>query len=194
MAMAKKNEFRPDKIGRSFLEKLHLTQHQRQELLKWSLYALLLLALSVLQDVLLSNFRVFGASTDLVPCYIVLICLTEGAERGSVFTLIASLLFLFSGSAPGFYTVPILTGLAVGVTIFQQTFLRRQFSTVLLCTAAALLVYELAVFGIGLVLEQTLFRRIGGFCLTAGMSLLTVPVLYPAVKAIGRIGGELWKE
>ena len=43
--MAKNYEFRPDKPQVSWLSKLHLTQLQRQALLKWTLYALLLLVL-----------------------------------------------------------------------------------------------------------------------------------------------------
>ena len=192
--MAKKYEFRPDKTGQSFLDKFHLTQYQRKSLLKWLLYALVLLALSVFQDVILSNVRFMGATTDLVPCGIVLICLMEGAESGCVFVLVASLLYLFSGSAPGFYTVPILTALASGVTIFQQSYLHKTFSTLLLCTTVAMFIYELSVFTIGLVVGLTLPDRLTAFCLTAGMSLLAVPVLYPFVRAIGKIGGETWKD
>ena len=45
--MAKNYEFRPDKPQVSWLSKLHMTQLQRQSLLKWTLYALLLLVLSL---------------------------------------------------------------------------------------------------------------------------------------------------
>ena len=45
--MAKKYEFKPDKPYSGFWEKLLLTRLQRKGLLKWSLYALSLLVLSV---------------------------------------------------------------------------------------------------------------------------------------------------
>ena len=51
--MARKNEFQPDRPVSGLLSKLYLTRRQRQVILKWSLYGLLLVALSVLQDVLL---------------------------------------------------------------------------------------------------------------------------------------------
>ena len=103
MGMAKKQDFKPDKTGNGILSKLYLTAAQRRTILKWTLYAVVLLALSLLQDVVLSKVRLFGATTDLVPCAIILICILEEAHKSAVFTLIASCLFLFSGSAPGTY-------------------------------------------------------------------------------------------
>ena len=86
--MGKKYEFQPDKPRSSWLSKLHLTRLQRLALLKWVLYSLMLLVLSVVQDVILCRFRLFGATTELVPLGIFLICLVEGTERGSLFALI----------------------------------------------------------------------------------------------------------
>ena len=190
----KKYEFRPDKTGPGFLEKLHLTRQQRQNLLKWLLYGLVLLILSVIQDVILCRMRIFGATTDLVPCGILLICLMEGVDRGSVFVLVASLLFLFSGSAPGFYAVPMLTAFAVAVTIFRQSLLRDGFAATMLCVGVGLCLYELAVYTAGLILELTRPDRIVGFATTILLSLLAAPILYPVVRAIGKIGGELWND
>ena len=99
--MARKYEFRPDKPRNGLLSKLFITQKQRRGILKWSLYALVLLVLSVLQDVILCRVNIFGATTDLVPCGIFVICVVEGAEKGCVFALCASMLYLFSGTAPG---------------------------------------------------------------------------------------------
>lgn len=194
-SMAKKKyEFRPDKTGPSLLDKLHLTRAQRRNLVKWLLYALVLLALSVLQDVILCKFRIFGATTDLVPCGILLICLAEGVERGCVFALVASLLFLFSGSAPGFYAVPVLTALAVGVTILRQGLLQKGFASTMLCVALGMLLYEAVIYVAGLVLELTRPDRLIGFAATAVLSFVTAPVLHPIIRAIGRIGGESWKD
>lgn len=190
----KKYEFRPDKTGPGLLDKLHLTKTQRQNLLKWLLYGLVLLVLSVLQDVILCKFRIFGATTDLVPCGILLICLAEGVERGCVFALVASMLFLFSGSAPGFYAVPLLTVLAVGVTILRQGLLRKGFASAVLCVTLGMLLYEASIYVAGLVLELTRPERIVGFVLTAAMSLVAVPALYGIIRSIGNIGGESWKD
>ena len=126
--MAGKYEFRPDKQGSSFWKKLYLTPLQRARFFKWFLYGAVLVAASVIQDVVLSRFRVMDATTDLVPCAIFLICLAEGAEVGGVFSLISAFCFLFSGTAPGFYCVPFITVLAVLMTIFRQALLRDGFS------------------------------------------------------------------
>ncbi|MBQ8358659.1 MAG: hypothetical protein IJX37_01910 [Oscillospiraceae bacterium] len=192
--MAKKYEFKPDKPVSGIFSKLFLTQKQRRSVLRWGLYSLVLLALSVLQDVLLCRFRLFGATTELVPCGIFLICLLEGLEKGSVFSLCASCLYLFSGSAPGNYAVIFITALSVAITAFRQSLLRKGFRAAMLCTAAAILAYELLVFAFGLFLGMTTFGRIGSRCVTALLTFLWAPVLYPILNAISTIGGEAWKE
>lgn len=192
--MAKKYEFKPDKPRSGLLSKLYLTQKQRRALFKWVFYGVFLLALSVLQDVLLCRVRLFGATTELVPCGIFLICLAEGLEEGSVFSLVAACLYLFSGSASGVYSIVFITGLAVFVTLFRQSFLRKGFSAAMLCTVVAVFVYEVAVFFSALFLGLTTIGRFSNPCLTALYTLLTAPVMYPIVKAISNYGGEAWKE
>lgn len=192
--MAKKHEFKPDKLGSGFWSKLYLTQKQRLSLLKWLLHALVLLVLSVLQDVVFCRMRLFGASTDLVPCGIFLICILEGAESSSVFALLAAIVYLFSGSAGGTYSIVLITGLAVVAAIFRQGYLQKGFSAAMLCVTVAMVLYELATFGMVLFLGLTTPARFGGFCITAALSLLAAPVLYPISKSIGAIGGEIWKE
>lgn len=190
--MAKKYEFKPDKPYSGFWEKLLLTRLQRKGLLKWALYALSLLVLSVIQDVLLSRVRILGATTELVPCAIFLICLLEGLEKGCVFALLASLFYLFSGTAAGVYSVVFITALAVGVTWLRQSWLQRGFGAALICTSLAMVVYELATWAFGAFLGLTSFFRMGSFLLCAGLTLLTVPAMYPVFKAIG--GSEIWRE
>jgi len=191
--MAKKYEFRPDKPKFSLLTYLVLAQSQRRQLLKWGLYAVLLVTLSVLQDVVLSQVRLFGATTELIPCAIFLICIMEGTQQGSIFALVASLLYLFSGTAPGIYSMVAITFCAVGVCILRQAYLQERFSSAMICTSLAMLSYVLTNFIFGLFLGLTIWGRFHGFLITAVLSLLAVPVLYPVLKAIGKIGGQLWK-
>lgn len=192
--MAKKYEFKPDKPVSGFFSKLFLTQKQRKSLLKWSLYGLVLLVLSVLQDVILCRFRLFGATTELVPCGIFMICVMEGLEQGSVFSLCASCIYLFSGTAAGNYSIVFITALSVGITFFRQSYLQKGFSAAMLCTAAGMILYELAVFFIGLFLGFTTFGRIGTHFLTALLTLIAAPALYPVLQTISSIGGNAWKE
>ncbi len=191
--MAKKYEFRPDKIGAGLLDKLYIPPKQRQTFLKWFLYAFFILVLSVVQDVVLSQIHFLGVTTDLVPMGIILVCLLEGVEKGCVFALIAGCFYLFSG-APGNYCLPFITFVAVGITLIRQSYLRSGFATALVCLALAMLVYELAMLTAGVVSGLAGLNRLPGFCLTALLSLATTPVLYPLAKSIGKIGGEAWKE
>ena len=192
--MAKKYEFRPDKSGKGLLSRLHLTQQQRKTLLKWVLYGLFLTFTSVIQDVILARLDIGGATTDLVPCGIILITLAEGTDTGSVFALVASLLYLFSGTAPGPYAMVFITFLAVIVTAFRQAYLQKTFGAAMLCTVVAVAVYELAIFGIGLFLQVTTLKYLQAFLLTAGLTLVVAPLQYVFVRAINKIGGDLWTE
>lgn len=190
--MARKYEFKPDKPRSGFLDKLFLTQKQRRSILKWGLYALILVALSVVQDVLFSRMRLLGGTTELVPCGIFLICVLEGMEKGSLFSLLASLAYLFSGTAAGYYSVVFITVLAVLVTAFRQSYLQSGFGAAMLCAGAALVAYEILVFAITLFLGQTRWSSFPGFLVTAIISLPALAVLYPIFLAIG--GGDTWNE
>ena len=192
--MSKKYEFKPDKPQITLLNKLYITATQRKIILKWFLYAMVLLVLSVLQDVILCQFRLFGATTDLVPCAIILICVMEGAEGGCLFSLIASALFLFSGTAPGVYSIVFITGISIVAAVFRQAYLQSGFGSAMLCSGISVLVYEMLIFVVGLFLGHTYSGRAVAFLLTGGLSLLVLPLLYPILLSIGRIGGSAWKE
>ena len=192
--MAFKKEFKSDKPHSGFWGKLYLTQKQRKGLLKWSLYGALLLVLSLLQDVVLCRVHLWGATTELVPVGIFLICILEGAESGSIFALVSSLLYLFSGTAAGPYSMVFITFLAVGVTIFRQAYLQKGLAAAILCAGVATFVYEVLQFLMGLFLGLTIPARIVGFAITGGLSVIAIPLLYPLALFIGTIGGETWKE
>ncbi len=193
--MAKKNyDFRPDRSGSGLLSRLYLTRLQRLSLLKWLLYSLVVLILSVLQDVLLCRLDLWGATTDLVPCAVLMVCVLEGAEHGSLFCLIAALIYLFSGSSPGYHVLVLLPVLGVGASIFRQSLLRKSFGATVLCSGTALMLYELAIFGVALFLNLTHTGRFSVALITWGLSLAVIPLLYPILVSIGKIGGETWKE
>ncbi|MBQ7416189.1 MAG: hypothetical protein IJW14_04025 [Oscillospiraceae bacterium] len=189
-----KHEFRPDTFREDILGKILLTKKQSQRLLRWVLFCTVCLTGLILQDVVMSRFTIFGTTTDLVPCCILAICILQGAESGCIFALCASLIYYFSGSAPGIFAIPMLTCIAVLTAIFRQAYLRKGFSTLLLCTAGALLVYEIGTFLIGLFLGSTIGSRFPAFLITALITLAFVPLLYPILLSIGKIGGETWKE
>ena len=187
-------EFKPDARKIPLAKLLHLTLQQRHELLKWALYALVCLAMLILQDVIMSRVSIRGATTDLVAAAILLITIVSDAYDGSLFAILASILFVFTGSAPGPYAVAYLTLFGVGATLLRQMVWRRDFRSNLFCGGLALLFYELAVWGTGLFLGLTYFSRIGVFVLNWALSFGVMLALYPLIRKIQKIGGELWRE
>ena len=87
-----------------------------------------------------------------------------------------------------------ITFLAIGSAILRQAFLQEGFFTCLLCTAGAMVLYELSNFLLGLLLELTIPARFYGFLLTAIFSLAAVPLIYPLAKAISHIGDQAWNK
>ena len=188
------HEFRPDKLEVSFLKTLYLTQLQRKILLKWCLFAAMCLVGLTLQDVIMARISLFGATTDLVPCLILLICVTIGSEEGGVFALVASMIYYFAGTAPGPYAVALIPIFGLAGGIFRESFWRRGMASDVLCAAIAMMAYEFAVFGLGLFSELTNWYRWYVFLFTGIFSVLVMLPLYPLVSKIGAIGGETWKE
>ena len=64
----------------------------------------------------------------------------------------------------------------------------------MLCCTVGLFLYELAIFGIGVFLGYTMGARFPVFLITAALTLVVLPVVYPILLSIGKIGGETWKE
>ncbi len=189
-----KYEFRPDVLGSSWLKRLYLTQTQRLNLLKWCLYALLCVGMLVLQDVILSRFQVLGATTDLAPAVILLISVLVGSEYGSIFVLFASTLYWFSGSAPGAYSIALLSFGALAVSLFRQAYWRRGLVSTVICAGVAMMFYEMSVFLAGVLLGLTQWGRAYRFAITGLMSWAVMLPLYPLCVKIGQIGGQPWKE
>ena len=193
--MAKrKYEFRPDKLQSGLLNKLYLTQKQRIALLQWLLYGLMLLVLSLIQDVILCKASIFGATTDLIPCAIILICVQLGADRSAIFALVAAMLYQFSGTAPGYYVIALIPILALLTAVIRKSLFRKTTSSTLLCACIAVFLYEMSIFAFGLLLQNTSLLRLIRFPITAALSLLSYSILYPLIKAIERIGETQWKD
>ena len=187
-------EFKPDKERASLAKLLHMSALQRRQATQWGLNGLLCLVLLIVQDVIMSRVSFWGATTDLVPAAILLIAVISDVYAGSLFAIVASTLFVFTGSAPGPYVIAFITVLAVAAAFFRQSYWRRGFRSNMLCAGLAMLGYELAVYGTGIFLSLTYWGRIGVFLLTWGLSFLVMLALYPLIRRIQKIGGETWRE
>lgn len=190
----KASEFRPDNEGTDLLKLLHLTQTQRNRYLRWGLYCLSVVAAIVLQDVIMSQIRPLGAPLDLPAAMILTITILEGSETGSIFAMAASIFYFFSGSAPGAYCVGLLVTLGTLLSLFRQKIWHRSSGSIILCSAIALFLYELGLFGSGLFLGLTTWRYFMRFILTAAYSSVLLIPFYHLELRIGLIGGNVWKE
>ena len=190
----KKIEFRPDPTGHNWADKLRLTPLQRKTFLKWVLYSAVCVAGLVLQDSMLARLRLFGGCFDVTPALIVLICVLEGSENGSLFALLASMVYVFSGTGQGYYCIAMLTLTALLATVFRQSYLRRGAGSDLICVGGAMMLYEMGVFAAGMLQGLTYRARWGVFFMTAIISTLAAGAVYALLKYIGTIGGNAWKE
>lgn len=190
----KEAEFKPDVQSRGLLKKLHMTNAQRNTYLKWGGYALVILLLLVIQDVIMSRIHIFGGTTDLAVCAILLITVIEGTDTGSLFVLIASCLYYFSGSSPGPLSIALLSILGIGACIFRQRNLHRSRGAIVLCAGLALMLYEMGTYISGVAEGLTRWDRISNFAVTGLLSWILMIPLYKLINKIGLIGGNTWKE
>lgn len=187
-------EFKPDNDEPGIFKVLHITYQQRLDLLRWGLYILVVVLALTIQDVIMSQVTIFGATTDLAVCAILLITVIEGTEVGSIFVIIASTLYFFSGSSPGPVAIGFLTFYGIGACMFRQVYWHRSQGSIVLCAGLALMLYEISVFGAGIFQELTRWNRIGVFVTTGLLSCVVMVPLYNLIHAIGQIGGHTWKE
>ena len=187
-------EFKPDPKGTNYLKRLYMTRLQRLTILKWATFAMTGILLLVIQDVIMSQVRFSGATTDLPVAFILLVGIYEGLENGSVFTLAASLFYWFSGSAPTPICVAVLCILVILIGLFRQLYWHRSFGSIAMCVSIAIMLYEMTMFVIGLMSGLTILPRVSVFALTGGITCITMLPMYPLVRAISKIGGVSWKE
>lgn len=187
-------EFRPDADNGTGIQSLRFTKLQQLQLLRWLLYVAVCVFCLVVQDVIMSRITILDAKTDLAAGVILLITIMEGSEVGSIFVLIASVVYYFSGSAPGAYTVGLLTVLGILATVFRQGVWNRSVGSIMLCTGIAEIVYELSLYGVGLFLGLTRWDRIFSFLMTGILTTIAMIPFYYLINRIGLIGGNTWKE
>lgn len=187
-------DFKPDATSADWLKSARMTRQQRLRLGKWALYILTVVLCLIVQDVIMSRVRVFGATTNLAVCAILLITIIEGTEVGSIFVLIASTLYYFTGTAPGAYCIALMTFLGIFGVIFRQLYWHRSKGSIVLCAAISVVLYELGLFVVGLFMGLTNWSRFGVFLLNGVYSAAAMIPLYSLIYKIGLIGGNTWKE
>ena len=142
----------------------------------------------------MSQLNLLGGTTDLPVAVILLITVIEGTEVGSLFVLIASVLYHFSGTAPGAYCIGLMTVLGIAAGMFRQMYWHRSKGSIILCGTISMFCYEVGLFVVGVSTALTHWGRLPSFVLTAIYSSLVMIPLYSLVYKIGLIGGNTWKE
>ena len=180
--------------GTTVIGKLFLTHRQRMVILKWFLFSLTYLVLQVLQDVLFSRVRILGGCPDLVPGYLLLVCLMQGPAAGGLFALCAGVFRSLAGAVLGPVSMLVVTCAGIFLSAFRSGYLQRRFWSVMLCAWAGILLHQGILFSLGVFLGSTVPGR---WLSTLGGGLgacLACCALYPLASALGRIGGPSWKE
>lgn len=187
-------EFKPDSPGVSPLKTLRFTHLQWLRILRWLCYIGVCILCLVIQDTIMSRVSIFGSTTDLAVAAMLLITVIEGSEVGSVFILIASTIFYFSGSAPGPYSVGLLTVLGMCATLFRQAIWHRSRTSIVLCAGLAAMAYEFSLYVTGMFMGLTRWYRLPRFLITGALTVAAMIPLYYLIYRIGQIGGYTWKE
>ena len=188
------NEFKPDAPRVSPLKPLRFTHLQWLQTLRWLGYVGICVLCLVIQDSIMSRVSIFGSTTDLAVAAILLITVIEGSEVGSVFILVSSTIYYFSGSAPGPYCVVLLTIFGMCATLFRQLVWHRSPSSIILCAGLAAMAYEIGLYVVGMFMGLTRWYRGPRFLITGALTVATMIPLYYLIYHIGQIGGYTWKE
>lgn len=188
------SEFKPDSQSISLSKMLYMTDVQKYRLLRWGLYIAVCVLCLVVQDCIMSQVSIFGTTTDLCVGALMIITVIEGSEVGSVFILIASCIYYFSGSAPGPYSVGMLSILGMLASLFRQQFWHRSSGSILFCSGLAVMLYEIGLYIVGMSMGLTRWYRFPRFVITGAMTVAVMIPLYHLINRIGLIGGNTWKE
>ncbi len=166
-----------------------MTQRSRN-LIMWGLYALLFLAVLLVQTVLFGRLRFFGVKLNLMPVVIVCIGLWTGHEAGGLFGLLAAVVWFLTGADDGSLSIVSFTLAGILSGWFCDNLFRRRLFPCLVLSLAALLAHEGVLFLLKFFLEGAEASLALWVPVTAGLSLLPVPVIYLLSKAIGKAGGN----
>lgn len=171
------------------LDKLYITPRQWLQILRWTLYSLLFLSVMMVQTVVLGNRTIFGTHPSFVPIVIACVCLREGAERGGLFALLASLFWCLSGADQGSVSIFVLTVVPVAGALLCRAVLMNRFLPCLLISFLTLVCDQVIIF-----LLKYFFGHVPAALFTRELlpcvflSILSQPLLYWLVKCIAKIG------
>jgi len=161
-----------------------------KSIIMWLLYAVLFLAVMLIQTVLFGRLRFVGVKLNLLPIVMACIGLWTGHESGGLFGLIAGLVWSATGADDGSLSIVSFTLIGIFAGWLCDSVFPRRFLPALGLSFSAVFLHELARFLLKYYLESAAGSLFFWVPVTAGLSLLTAPVLYLLAKAIGKAGGN----
>lgn len=154
----------------------------------WALYALLFLAVMVIQTVILGKHRFWGAKLSLIPVAVACIAMQVGHEPGAVFALAASLVWCLTGADGGSVGIVTLTVTGILAGYLCDAVYARRLIPALCLSLGAVLLHEGVLFLVKYYLNEASLGLCRWLPIQAGLSILACPVLYPLAKLIRKAG------
>lgn len=158
--------------------------------LMWVLYALLFLLVMLVQTTALGRTRFWGVKLNLIPVTIVCVAMGVGHEAGGIFGLAAAFCWYASGAEDGSAAMITFTVTGILAGYLCDSYFQPHFLSALALSLAALLFHECALFCLRFYLGTAEISLLRWVFRTAGLSLLSCPVLYPLAKFIRKAGGK----
>lgn len=156
--------------------------------LMWALYAVLLLAVLVLQGVVFGRVRYFGTKLSLIPVVVACAAMHGGAEEGGAFGLAAGVVWCLSGGDGGGLLIVLCAVCAVSAGYLCDRYLNRNFLSAMMMSLLSLIVTQTILFLFKYYIGEAgqegwiiLLRQIG-------LSMLALPPVYLAAWAIRKAG------
>ena len=158
--------------------------------LMWGLYAVLFLAVLLMQTLVFGRSRFFGVKLNLIPVVIVCIALWVGHEAGGVFGLAAGFVWFLTGADYGPLSILTLTVCGILAGWLCVNLFPRRFGSALILCIGGLVFHEGFQFLLKYYLAQADGSMLVWIPITTGLSVLSCPVIYLLAKAIGKAGGR----
>ena len=158
--------------------------------LMWVLFSALFLFTVLAQTLVFGRVRFFGVKLNLLPVVIVCVCLWVRHEAGGLFGLATGLFWFLMGADDGSLSIVTFTACGILASWLCGNLFPRRFGSALILCLGALLLHEGLLFLLKYYLEEAAWSLALWVPVTAGLSVLSCPVIYLLAKAIGKAGGN----
>lgn len=163
-------------------------QNRSKATLMWGLYAVLLLAVLLVQTVILGQVRVWGGKPNLMPMAVICVAVWTGHERGGLFALVTAVLWALTGADDGALSIVSFTLCAIAAGWLCDSVLPRRLVPCVLLCLVGLLFHGGADFLLKFYLGEADWSLALWVPATVACSIAASPVLYLLCKAIGKVG------